>query len=140
MFENVLSQEAVIRELRSLIADERMPGSILFEGPPYSGKLTAALETARGLTCTADRAWGCSCRSCREQRVLVHASTKLLGPRNFLDEISASADVLTRVSRPAARYLYVRAVRKLIRRFDSDLWDETDRRYRSVGSAIDQIN
>ena len=140
MFENVLAQESVIRDLTQSIREKTVPGSMLFEGPVFSGKLTTSLELARILTCEEVKApWNCPCRACSDQRLLIHEDTKLLGPGSFMPEVYAAADVLRRVQTPAARFLFVRAVRKLMRRLDSELWDETNKKYKSAQSSIELL-
>jgi DNA polymerase-3 subunit gamma/tau len=50
MFENLVNQEAG-KQIISDIKHNRLPGAVLYAGPEASGKLTAALETARILSC-----------------------------------------------------------------------------------------
>ena len=44
-----------------------LPPAMLFSGPVLSGKLTAALETARVLSCEKTGDWRCSCGLCAQQ-------------------------------------------------------------------------
>ncbi len=139
MFENLIGQEQISMRLRREVEGESLPASLLFYGPPYSGKLTMALELARGLTCLAgDARWNCPCRSCETQRLLIHPYTLLLGGRYFAHEIAACGDVLTRTRKPPAQYLYARAVRKLTRRFDPLLWEGTEPKYKGVASLVQE--
>jgi DNA polymerase-3 subunit gamma/tau len=125
VFENILYQDAVIQRLRLDIKNNTLPSSLLFYGEPFSGKLTTALELARILTCEQGEAvWGCSCKSCEKQRLLIHPATVMLGNRYFMQEISACGDVLKRNREPFAQYMFVRSVRKLTRRFDADFSGE----------------
>ena len=50
MFENLVNQEAG-KLISADIRHNRLPGAVLYSGPDASGKLTAALETARILSC-----------------------------------------------------------------------------------------
>ena len=124
MFENILSQNDVIGRLSREIREALLPSALLFYGEPYSGKLTAALELARVLTCRERKGeWNCSCASCSQQRQLLHPETLMLGSRSFSEEIAACAEVLRRHRKPFAQYLFIRSVRKLTRRFDPVLWE-----------------
>jgi DNA polymerase III delta prime subunit len=140
MFENVIGQRETIRTLTADLAGGAFPRASLFFGPPYSGKLTAALETARVLTCRQGTgAWTCECTSCRMQKELAHPHTVLLGYRYADIEIAASADALIRNPKPPTQFLFLRAVRKLLRRYDALVWDAEDARMKSAQEKVSQI-
>ncbi len=139
MFENIIGQENTIATLRRELASGTLPQAVLLHGPPYSGKLSTALEIARVLTCARSGEWSCACPSCARQRLLTHPGTVLAGSRYFQREIAASADVLLRTRKPPARYLFIRAVRKLTRRFDPLLWEGEDSRVRALGPVLAQV-
>ncbi|MBN2657059.1 MAG: hypothetical protein JXR86_08365 [Spirochaetales bacterium] len=124
MFENLLEQPAVISRLTHDIKTGSLPSSILFYGPDYSGKMTAALELARALTCQSENApWNCGCHSCSSHRLLEHPFIIMTGGRYFYEEIAASADPLKTREDQVFRFMFVRNVRKLLRRFDNVLWE-----------------
>lgn len=140
MLENIIGQTNTIHTLKAELQGETLPQALLFNGPIYSGKLSTALEVARVLTCeTGTGEWACSCWSCLQQRQLAHPGTLLLGARYFMLEISASADVLNRTRKDFAQYLFVRAVRKLLRRFDSVLWENEESRIKPALSLAVEI-
>jgi DNA polymerase-3 subunit gamma/tau len=133
VFENLLAQEAVAATLRADIEADKLPPSLLFTGPAASGKLTAALELARVLSCEAgpgeERApWACACPACSRHRVLAHPDLLLLGPRSFPEEIPAALDLIERSPGRAGAYFFVRAVRKLGKRFDAALYEGEETR------------
>ena len=130
MFENVLGQSATA-QLSADIQTGLLPQALLFSGPPASGKGTATLELARIISCEAaeaDRAaWGCQCPACARHRLLLHPDLLCLGPRPFSAEIAASAGAFLRettAAREAARILFIRAIRKLLTRFNPALWED----------------
>ncbi len=133
MFENIIGQADVVKVLSQELSGGVFPQSSLFWGAAFSGKLSTALETARILTCAEGGAdWACECGSCRMQKELAHPNTVLLGSRYSDIEIAASADALRRVPKTSTRYLFVRAVRKLVRRFDPSVWEVEETRYRQI--------
>lgn len=140
MFENILGQERVVDLLRNDLASGQLPSSLLFYGAPYTGKLSTALELARVVSCRGKGEWNCGCRPCREARLLASPYTLMLGGRYFIEEIAASGDTLVRNPSPATRYLYIRAVRKLLRRFDPVLWEGSDTKLKAVRSQIEALN
>ncbi len=140
MFENIIGQTQPTERLKSEITAGTLPSSLLLYGPAYSGKMSAALEVARALTCERGTAeWNCGCRSCEAQRILAHPDTVFLGSRYFPTEIAASADVLSRTRKTAAQFLYARAVRKLLHRFDPLLWEGSETKRSGLQSHIDEV-
>jgi DNA polymerase-3 subunit gamma/tau len=124
MFENIICQEAIVDSLKNELASQRLPSSLLLWGPNFSGKLSVALELARVLSCQEKEAsWSCGCKSCEAHRLLAHPHTLLIGGRYFYEEASACAQTLRKTPGLPARYLFIRAVRKLLRRFDAALWE-----------------
>jgi DNA polymerase III delta prime subunit len=140
MFENIIGQQETIAVLRSELAHDEFPRASLFFGPPYAGKLSTALEVARVLTCQEGHAaWSCECRSCSQQKELAHPHTVLIGSRYFDVEIAASAGALLRSRRPATQYLFLRAVRKLTRRFDASVADPDDARMKGAAEKVSRV-
>ena len=146
MFENLVNQEAG-KLLAADIRHNRLPGAILFSGSEASGKLTAALETARILSCheNPQGKWLCECPSCLQHKSLICSNLMLMGPRDCSLEISAAARTFTDAHFinakfiDAARYLFLRSVRKLTLRFNGILW-EGDSSLNKIGSLIEEIN
>jgi DNA polymerase III delta prime subunit len=140
MFENIIGQKETVGTLTAELAAGSFPRAALFFGPPYSGKLSTAMEVARVLTCARGGSeWACDCSSCRLQRELSHPHTVFLGFRYSEVEIAASADALRRNPKPSTQYLFLRAVRKLLRRFDPTVWDTDESRMKSAGERISAI-
>jgi len=123
VFENILGQEETCTLIRSDLVRKELPGSILFDGPPLSAKLSSALELARALSCERDAAWNCTCAQCVRHRTLVHQDILLLGPKSFREELAIGAAMMERAPGTASRYFFIRAARKLVRRFDRELYE-----------------
>ena len=134
MFDNLLFQSAAKLLERDIVSNS-LPGAVLFCGSEASGKLTAALETARVLSCQASPRgkWSCTCPSCLKHKSLVSPNLMLLGPRDCALEINvASKAFVSSVSMndshvAATRYLFLRSVRKLENRFNPALWQDSDK-------------
>ncbi len=147
MFDNVLHQNS-INQLRHDIISDNFPGAVLFSGDVASGKLTCALETARILSCTGEKKghWLCNCPSCLQHKALVNQNLLLLGPRDCTPEIAAASKAFVNASYNsaryliAARYLFLRSVRKLTQRFNPILWQGDDKisKIASLTSEIDE--
>jgi DNA polymerase III subunit gamma/tau len=142
VFDNLLAEDAIRDLLVRDIEAGQLPASILLSGPPASGKLTAALEISRILSCAkADRraAWSCSCPSCSRHRVLAHPDLLLFGPRAFPEEIPAALELLERSPGKASAFFFVRAIRKLEKRFDAALYEGEEARLAKAAPLIREI-
>jgi DNA polymerase III subunit gamma/tau len=147
VFENILGQDVASERLRTDFLGERLPRSMLFEGPPLSAKLSSALELSRVLSCEREAAWNCPCPQCARHRTLSHQDVLLLGPKTFRAELAIGAQMLERFPGAAARYFFIRAARKLIRRFDSELYAGEESRLakalphvRSIMEGLDTLS
>ncbi len=140
MFENLLHQEGAAGRLRHDVAEGMLPPAVLMSGPALSGKLTAALELARSLSCSKSGAWNCPCAHCRSHRALSHPRTLLTGSRNLMPEIAASAEVLRRDTSDGSRFLAVRSARKLLRRFDSVLWEGEEKKLQKARGVMERLS
>jgi len=132
MFENLIAQPA-----KNLLVDDllsaRLPPSMLFSGQGASGKLTAALELARILSCHEGTAlWTCTCSSCLRHKLLSHPDLLVAGPRDCSLEIRAAAAAFLKTRAVASRYLFIRSIRKLLMRFNPVLWDQDDSRFSKI--------
>ncbi|MDR2588711.1 MAG: DNA polymerase III [Spirochaetales bacterium] len=136
MFENIICQDEVVSLLREDWRAGRLPAAMLFAGPDFSGKLSAALELARGLGCEGGADWRCECRSCAAHRLLAHPYTAFAGGRYFYEEALACANTLRRAWSVPGRFLFIRSVRKLLRRFDAHLWEGEEARLHKIMPSL----
>ncbi|MDR0638287.1 MAG: DNA polymerase III [Spirochaetaceae bacterium] len=139
MFENIIAQDAAA-QIAFDIERRAIPPSILFQGPPLSGKGASALEAARVFSCSAEDApWGCGCEHCARHRLLSHPDLLVTGRRPFLPEINAAKEAFFRESLPTTKTLFVRAVKKLLLRFSAVL-AEGDTRLSKINGPLENIN
>lgn len=139
MFENIIGHSQIVRQLAFEVRNNRLPGSILIEGPRYSGKLTLALELARALTCCEKGDWNCTCKCCRNQKLLIHPDTLLIGYDNFMEEINFAYNLLQKDNQIYSRYLFIRSIRKLLRRFDPIFFDDKETKFKKVQPILEMI-
>ena len=140
MFENVLFQEKIVNRLKQDIIKKTLPPALVFSGPVNSGKLTTALELSRVLSCKNEGRWTCGCRHCTSHRLLLHQRTVLAGSRNLIPEITAAYNVLKNNTSDVSRFLFVRAVRKLLRRFDPFLWEGEERKIKQFIPVMEKLS
>lgn len=141
MFENLIGQDSIKKQLDSGIQQQKLPHSLLFSGEDYSGKMTAALELARAISCTNINApWDCNCRSCRDHRVMNNPDLLLLGRRYFLEEIKASAELLNRSRANFSVYMFIRNVRKLLKRFEPVIWEGQEKKLSKYSGTLSAVS
>lgn len=144
MFENLVSQDAV-KYIASDIKNNTFPRAVLFSGNNASGKLTAALEVSRVLSCLQNGDWNCTCSSCLRHKALTCTNMLLMGTRDCALEIEAAKDTFINAYKEnakylaAARYLYLRSIRKLTLRFNSIL-NYGENNLNKIGNIIEEIN
>jgi DNA polymerase III delta prime subunit len=143
MFENIFHQKKSTSALSLEVEKDRLPGAALFIGPEYSGKSSTALELFRQVGCKGDRSWSCNCSFCRLHRGLNHPDTLFVGPRNFLTDIRACSDVYLRDYEGAktdyARWMFLRSLRKLLKRFDPILWEGEESRLSKIQANLEAL-
>ncbi len=146
MLENLVGQQAA-KSIVKDIKNNNFPGAVLFAGNSCTGKLTAALEVARALSCNGDDKphWLCECPSCLRHKALNCSNLLLMGPRDCSLEISAAKDSFIKSYRDndshlkACRYLFLRSVRKLTLRFSGILW-EGETNLSKLAPLMEKIN
>ncbi len=140
MFENILGRDDLVSQLRDTVSARTLPPALLLHGPQFEGKLSVALEIARGLTCLEGPAtWDCNCEACRMQRTLLHPYTIMVGARYFALEIRASRDAVLRNPSVGTQFLFLRAIRKLSRRYDSLLWEGDEKKLTRAADHIERL-
>lgn len=140
MFENLLFQEHFVKTISHEIKNNSLPQSLLFYGESFSGKLTAAIELARVLNCEKDGEWQCQCKSCHLSRNMQHPYLLITGSRYFNQEIRQSGDFLLKNRTKPAQFIYIRNVRKLVKRFSQELWDKDDNKLKKITSSLNKID
>lgn len=140
MYNNLLHQNAIVQRMKKDLDDSALPPAILFSGPAISGKLTAALETARIRCCREGADWRCSCNFCNQHRSLSHPRTILTGYRDLIPDIAACSEVLRRNNSVSSRFLLVRAARKLLRRFDPLLWEGSEAKIAKLRAVMERLS
>ena len=146
MYENLVFQD-VTKLLIKDINSNSLPGAILFSGEESSGKLSAALETSRILSCSnrGIKSFNCECTSCLQSKALTTNNLMLLGPRDCFLEIQAAKQSFLNAYKEnasylnATRYLFLRSIRKLTLRFNPILW-KGDSDLSKIAVLLDQIN
>lgn len=136
MFEHIVGQNAITQLIFDRTGGTLAP-SMLFSGPPASGKGTAGLELGRVLSCENPAAPAdCACNACVRHRLLTNPDILNLGSRNFSAEISASAAALLREPETTeVKRLFIRSVRKLLIRFSPVLWED-EPKFGKLGDTI----
>jgi DNA polymerase III subunit gamma/tau len=143
MLENIVGQSAA-KFIGADLKRNIFPRAVLFSGSEGDGKLSTALEVARILSChSEEKKFNCTCPSCLQHKSLVSSNVMLLGPRDCFLEIAAAKktflEAQNQTYKDAARYLFIRSIRKLTMRFNSILY-QGDSDVNKIGSLIESIN
>jgi hypothetical protein len=71
-YDSIVGHKIPARILNQLAETDRVPGTLLFSGPPGIGKLAAAIQFAKNLNCEKSREPLCDCYSCSAIRTGAH--------------------------------------------------------------------
>lgn len=140
MFENIIGQLRAVDALKNDLKIRSLAPSLLFAGPLWSGKKSCALELARVLNCKEKALWNCECSSCSSQRLLLDPNIIMIGKRPFYEEIASSITFLKKSGSVPSRYMVVRNLRTLMKRFDPILWEGDEAKLKGIRKYVDKIN
>ena len=136
MFENIIAQGAV-DQLRADVTGKRDVPSMLFFGPPCSGKGSAALELSRVYSCEEKAAWKCACPACEKHWILAHDDLLLLGSRGFSSDIHACrSSFLRNAQNQGVKLLFYRSLRKVQLRFSPVVMENDSKTAKTVSSVL----
>jgi len=139
MYENIIGQDALCRTLENEIRQESLPPTLLFSGPPATGKLTTALETARAISCRQSAAWNCSCPDCAMHRRLTHPDLILFGARSLPEEITVAREFLFRNPGTSSAFFFLRSLGKLLARFNPALWSGEEGKLGKAAGLVESL-
>ena len=142
MFKSIIAQGSCDVIASDILAGV-FPQGALFYGPPFAGKLTAGLETARVLSCVEGKGDdACACPSCSAHRELSNPDTLIMGARSCSPEIRAAAASFLAQSEPHPAQLssFIRAVRKLTIRFSPVFAESGDAKQAKAAPLLSDIN
>lgn len=113
MYKNIFGQEKVTNILQNEISfsPPTLAHSMIFHGNHYTGKLSAALETARLINCTREKADNCTCSNCVAIRNLTFNGLVILSRRNYYYEIIETLSCYRQKKLPHLRDKLYRAIR-----------------------------
>ncbi len=83
---NVIGHERALEAMDRALQSDRLPHAWLFTGPESVGKLTAALDFAAALNCTADEKPCGECAACRLTLAGSHPDVEVVAPGGICDE------------------------------------------------------
>lgn len=113
MYKNLFGQESITDILQNEISynPPSLAHSMIFYGSRYTGRLSAALETARLLNCTKEKSDDCNCLNCTAIRDLTFNGLIVLSRRNYYYEITETLSCYRREKLPHLRDKLYRAIR-----------------------------
>ncbi|WP_300342675.1 DNA polymerase III subunit delta' [Nesterenkonia sp.] len=94
VFAELVGQDAVVNQLRSVVAAANPTHAWLFTGPPGSGRSNAARAFAAALNCTEGQGCG-RCRSCRLVASDSHPAVSLVSTENVSYRIEDVRDLIS---------------------------------------------
>ncbi len=120
-FDSFLGNSHAVETLRRILAEDRVPGALIFSGPDGVGKKTLALMFAKAANCERRRPGGddfCGeCARCRKVDEMLVASREDLERRREIKDASRRVEGLVyfdvQLIEPLTRYILVEQIRRL---------------------------
>lgn len=137
MFEKLkLSQNELASELEYSILNNNLSQSSLFCGEQFTSKMTAALETAKALSCFEDNRPGCDCASCRQFKNLSVLNTVIVSNRNFETRIDAAIDRFVTLRTDFSKTYLIETVRILLLTYHSALYIDKNKNLFTAANEV----
>lgn len=113
MYKTLFGQENITNILQNEISynPPSLAHSMIFYGGRYTGRLSAALETARLINCTKEKADDCNCSNCTAIRDITFNGLIILSHRNYYYEIIETASCYRQKKLPYLRNKLYRAIK-----------------------------
>jgi DNA polymerase-3 subunit gamma/tau len=112
MFERLNeSQGEIAKQLANQIEKGTFSQVNLFGGNRYSLRMTAALDTARFLSCLGDRTEQCRCESCRRFELLTTTNVVIVSQRDNNRVIETAINSFVRLRNDFSRYFLIKNTR-----------------------------
>ncbi len=140
MFHNIHGQQETVEQLQKSLHGARLPSALLFQGPRFAGRLSIAMETARIRSCSSSGDADCQCANCRLSQVGGNPYAILMLSRDVMPEIRAGLDLLQRIPEPAHVRFFMQQVRKLIGKYQSELFEDTSANAKVLLKAAFEID
>ncbi len=124
MFENLLAtQPHIAQRLASELHSGSFPQSVLFTGPAYSGRMTAAIEVARVLSCQQHGDALCNCPSCQQYRELENTNMVIVSARDHQSVVTTALANFERGRNQSSRIFLIRSIRILLMQYHGALME-----------------
>lgn len=122
------TQAGMAARFSSEIMAGLFPQASLLVGSRYSGRMTAALELARVLSCRAEGEKGderCRCSSCQAFRLLENTNLIVISARDHQSVIETALSNYQRQRNETSRLFLLRSVRILLLQYHGALMDQS---------------
>lgn len=141
MFESIeLYRAEASSRLKQLLSGAQFPHSLLLSGPPYSGRLTLALESTRILSCQGDKTNRCTCSSCKEYTYCDFSHIIFIGTRDHQVRIDSALEIAGQQrSERALKHLY-RELRMMLLQYHSSLIVSGDSKREALFSSAGELD
>ncbi len=142
MFEELAAtQPAMARRLATELSDGTFAQASLFAGSRYSGRMTAALEAGRILSCSSEGRKGqehCSCPSCKAFRTLENTNLVIVSSRDHQSVIETAMQNFQRLRNDSSRLFLLRSVRTMLLQYHGVLLDQGGQKNQTAYDAAAQ--
>ncbi|MCH3908582.1 MAG: hypothetical protein LKE28_10215 [Sphaerochaeta sp.] len=133
-------QPAVCRELSDAIHNGTLGQANLFAGPPYSLRMTMALELARVLSCAKGGEDGCNCPSCASFSDLSMDNVVIISQRDHRSIIETSLSLFEKNRTAFSRAFLTRNIRTCLLAYHGALLATAEKAQNAAYGAAGKVD
>ncbi len=137
-----LTQPELSQILHTSIKNNTFSNSSLFAGPPYSSKMTAAIEVAKALSCFTDKKGeNCPCKSCSAFDNFTMQNVIVISNRDNENRIDAAIDSYVKNRNPFTKEFLIYTVRLYLLSYHNGVYtDKNKKLFHAAYEASELLN
>ncbi len=141
MFDSLLSyRKENASTLKSQVKQHMISHSMLFSGPPYSGKMSLAIELARVISCLKDGDELCNCSSCKSFYYMSMPNVIILSSRDHEVRIKAAISLYEQMNTKSSKRNLIGQIRIALMAYHEAFVEKQDTKNSAIFALANDID
>ena len=126
--------------LKSQVEQHMISHSMLFSGPPYSGKMSLAIELARVISCLKDGDELCNCSSCKSFYYMSMPNVIILSSRDHEVRIKAAISLYEQMNTKSSKRNLIGQIRIALMAYHEAFVEKQDTKNSAIFALANDID